>query len=104
MTKLMFATLVFAAGCGTLFNKRQAEIGMDPGVEVDGQSISTTIDQREEHTVSYPDGRTCKITPGVSGAYIILDIFLTGPIGIIVDAVTGDWTVAKSDCPGVWKK
>ncbi|HTA28680.1 MAG TPA: hypothetical protein VK809_12885 [Bacteroidia bacterium] len=37
------------------------------------------------------------------GKWLFFDIFLTGPIGIIVDACTGDWRVAKPkyiDCVG----
>ncbi len=104
MTKLMFATLLLAAGCGTLFNKRHVDVTIDPGVSVDGAMISTELDQQATHMVTYPDGRVCRLEPGVSVGYLLLDIFFTGPIGIIVDAVTGDWKVAKGDCPGVYKR
>lgn len=103
MTKWIMLTL-FATGCATILNKRTVHVELDDGVSVDGESVSADIDQREPHTVTYADGRTCNIHPGVSGPYIVLDIFLTGPIGLIIDAITGDWTVAKGDCPGVYEK
>ena len=43
----------------------------------------------------------CVIPSGISAGYLMLDIFLTGLIGVVVDAVTGDWTVLKGGCPGV---
>ena len=102
MHKLLVASVLLSAGCGTIFNKQHKDIRMAPGVSVDGATVSTTIDQKTEHTVEYADGRpSCTIRPGVSAAYVIVDIFATGLIGIVVDAITGDWTVAKSDCPGV---
>lgn len=102
MHKLLVASVLLSAGCGTILNKQHMKIRMDDGVSVDGQTISGEIDQKTTHVVTCPDGRTCTIDSGVSVPYVILDIFLTGPIGIVIDAVTGGWTVSKSDCPGVY--
>ena len=48
MKKLMIATVLLAAGCGTLFNKRTIEVATDPGVTINGRSGTVEIDQREE--------------------------------------------------------
>jgi hypothetical protein len=96
---------VASSGCATIFNKQHIDVRMDPGVAVDGATGSTTIDQKEDHVVTYQlGGAPCTIESGVSVAYIILDIFLTGPIGLIIDGVTGNWTVSKGGCDGVYKE
>ena len=59
MKKLILITL-FAAGCGTILNKRVTHVELDPGVSIDGATMSTEIDQRERHIVTYADGRTCE--------------------------------------------
>jgi hypothetical protein len=104
MNKLVVAALLLSAGCGTLLNKREITVRADDGVTVDGSSGSVTIDQKESHTVRYPDGSECTIDSGISGAYFVVDLFLTGPIGIIIDAVTGGWKISKSDCKGIAKE
>jgi len=103
MNRLAIASLLIVSqvGCGTLFNKNPAKVTLDPGVTLDGSSTASEIDQKEDHTVGYPDGSTCKIESGISGAYLILDLFMTGPVGIIIDAVTGGWKVSKGDCRGI---
>lgn len=99
MSKLAVPFLVLATGCATIFNHRYVDLKTDPGVEVEGGT--SDVDQRESHQVTYPDGRTCTLRPGVSVGYVLVDLFLTGPIGLIVDGVTGNWTVLKGDCDGV---
>jgi hypothetical protein len=99
MTKLL--PLILLAGCATILNKREVEVHTAPGVSVDGQTGSVTLDQREPHVVSYDGGGSCALRPGVSVGYIVLDIFLTGPIGLIIDGVTGNWTIAKGGCGGL---
>jgi hypothetical protein len=44
-------------------------------------------------TLRLADGRetTVDVTTGVMWHWVVLDLFLTGPIGLIVDGVTGDW-------------
>lgn len=93
---------VASSGCATIFNKKTVDIRADPGVTVDGQSGSMTVSQQEDHHVMYSDGRSCTLESGVSVAYVVLDIFLTGPIGLIIDGVTGNWKVAKATCDGVY--
>jgi hypothetical protein len=93
---------VASSGCATIFNKKTVDVKADPGITVDGQTGSMTVSQQEDHQVGYPDGRTCTLESGVSVAYIVLDIFLTGPIGLIIDGVTGNWKVTKGTCDGVY--
>src|SRR5262245_16240408 len=102
MTKLFASLLLVAAtsGCGTLFNKKHVDLSTDPGVTVEGGT--SDVSQKESHEVTYSDGRTCTLSPSVSIGYVILDIFTTGPIGLIVDGITGDWKVLKG-CPGVYR-
>lgn len=106
MTKLLslIAIASLTTGCATIFNHRNITVQVDPDVQLDGQSGEVTVDQREPHLITYADGSRCEVHPGVSVSYIILDIFLTGPIGLIIDGVTSNWTVAKvGDCHGVSK-
>jgi len=92
---------VAGSGCATIFNKKTVTVRTDPGVTVNGQSGSVTVAQSEEHQVAYPDGHTCTLENGISVAYVILDIFLTGPIGLIIDGVTGNWKVTDMNCGGI---
>lgn len=91
----LIALVLAASGCGTLFNKNPQHITLRSGVTVDGNSGDIELDQKESHVVTYADGRTCTLEPGISIGYFVLDLFTTGPLGIIVDAVTGGWKVLK---------
>lgn len=51
--------------------------------------------------MTYPDGSTCEIESHVGWAWVVLDIFTTGPIGLIIDGVTGNWKKLETDCKGV---
>lgn len=105
MLKKSVAVAVLSAvalsGCATIFNKKTIDVRTDPGVTVNGQSGTVTVKQSEEHQVAYPDGSTCTLENGVSIAYVVLDIFLTGPIGLIIDGVTGNWKVTDLNCGGI---
>jgi len=103
MKKLLALALVAttASGCATIFNKKTVDLSTDPGVTVVGGT--SDVSQQEDHVVKYSDGHTCTLESGVSVAYVIVDLFLTGPIGLIVDGVTGNWKVVKATCPGVYK-
>jgi hypothetical protein len=105
MNKLIAPALVAialaATGCGAIFNKSTVQAQTAQGVAVDGQSGYVMLDQSTPHTVQYANGGMCVIPSGMSVGYLLLDLFLTFPIGIIVDAVTGDWNVLENGCPGV---
>jgi hypothetical protein len=49
--------------------------------------------QPRKLTLRLADGRetTVDVTTGIMWHWVVLDLFLTGPLGLIVDGVTGDW-------------
>jgi hypothetical protein len=96
---VLVSVLAASIGCGTIFNKNPAKVTLASGVSVDGDTGDTELDQKEDHVVTLPDGRTCKLESGISVGYFLVDLFFTGPIGIVVDAVTGGWKIMKGDCP-----
>ena len=97
----LLATALLASGCGTLFNPRTISVNVPAGASIEGGA--TTLSQSEDHVVRYDNGTTCTIESGISIPYLLLDLFLTGPIGIIIDGVTGNWKVLEGGCPGVSK-
>ena len=105
MQRLLALVLVFTFGCGTILNGGPAHVVLPPGAAVDGVPangmMAIPVDQKMPHEIVYPDGRRCLITPRLSVGYIILDIVL-GLLPVVVDAITGDWTVSDATmCPGV---
>jgi hypothetical protein len=99
MTKCVALMLVLSTGCGTIFNKdHKFKYVSDPGVSIEGGD--GVLDQKKEYRVTYSDGSTCTLEPSMSWSYFFLDLFFTGPIGIIVDAATGNWKILKG-CDGV---
>ena len=98
---VLVASTLLATGCGTLFNPKTINVNVPAGASIDGGS--TTLSQDEDHVVRYDNGTTCTIESGVSISYVLLDLFLTGPIGLIIDGVTGNWKVLEGGCPGVSK-
>lgn len=98
MTKLVAAILVLATGCGTIFNKN-VRYHTEPGVSIEGVSEQDHVNQKVPHVVKYADGSTCTLEPGVAWYYVVVNL-ATGPIGFIVDGITGGWKVLKG-CDGV---
>ena len=73
-----------------------------PGATVDGAPGPVVVSKKMPHEVTYPDGRRCIIDSSVGAGYVIADIFLLLLLGVIVDAITGDWkTLDAGACPGV---
>ena len=102
MKSLIVLCVLTASGCGAILNSKTATVNGPPGTTVDGAPVPTVVSQNASHQVAMPDGRNCVLTSGASVGYIIADIFLTGLIGLIVDAATGDWSVISgAGCPGV---
>lgn len=66
-----------------------------------------TVDKTKKHTLELKSGgKTASIVlkHRVSGIWFVLDLFTTGPIGIIVDASTHKWRKIKNhriDAPAV---
>jgi hypothetical protein len=98
MTRLASVVVLasLATGCGTILNKKTVNVSTQPGASVSGGGIARS--QQEDVTITYDDGGSCTLESGVSVGYVILNIFLTGPIGLIVDGVTGNWKILKGDC------
>lgn len=93
--------LVSSTGCATLFAKKEAKVSLSDGASVEGSVGYATLRTNESHTVTYPDGSTCSIDAHIGWPWIVLDLFMTGPIGLIVDGVTGNWKHLETDCKGV---
>jgi hypothetical protein len=89
------------AGCGTMYNARMKTYELEPGVLVDGESGTATLDQQLSHDVEYTDGSaSCEMKSEPGAGYVILDVLAAGLVGVVVDAITDDWKVL-SDCRGV---
>lgn len=100
--RLLAVLLIFTMACGTVLNGGPATIIPPPGATVDGVAGPIPADQKSAHEVVYQDGRRCIITSGVGAGYVIADVLLLFLVGVIVDAVTGDWKVLDAGmCPGV---
>lgn len=102
---MVIAVLMGTFGCGTILNDKNPPLtvtstpdGAD--VHIDGSyagrtPLTTDVSIKREHTVTatkegYQDNT--KIVGNHAGAlWIVLDILLTGLIGLVVDAITGDW-------------
>ena len=80
---------VASSGCATLFAKDAAKVTTASG-------STHSLSKKEDHNIE-----GCQIDSGIYWGWVVLDLFLTGPIGIIVDAVTGDWKHLDSDCAAI---
>jgi hypothetical protein len=102
VNRLLIATVIASVGCGTVLNSGPATIVPPPGGTVDGVAGPITVSKKVPHEVVYPDGRRCMIESRVSVGYVVVDVVLLFLLGVIVDAVTGDWrTLDAGACPGV---
>lgn len=106
MQKILALFVVLATGCGAVFAAKTRPVIVqstppDAQVLVDGVPLGTTpttvpVNNHKNHTVvvrapGYPDG-TCLVNTRVGVVWVVLDIVLTGLIGVVVDAVTGGWS------------
>ncbi len=101
---LLFSLCLLVSGCATLFKGTYQEVSFnsDPqraDVFVDGKRMGQTpmalnLQTKKDYTIEFRamgfEPQTYVITNKIGAGWIILDAF-TGPIGIIVDAVTGAW-------------
>lgn len=99
---IVLFTVLSSVGCGAILNSSTATVNGPHGTTVNGNPVPVVVSQKASHQVSMPNGNTCVITSSASGGYIIADIFLTGLLGIVIDAATGAWKVLDAGaCPGV---
>lgn len=100
--KASLLLVVCALGCGTMMNTQPAIVTLPPGAAIDGVEGTVAISKKQSHHVELADGRLCVLASKVSLGYVLADLFLTGLIGIAVDAATSDWrTIDATGCPGV---
>ena len=100
--RVLAAALVFVVGCGTVLNGSTSTIVPPKGATVDGVAGPITASNQRPHEVIYEDGRHCIVESSVSAGYVIADVVLWFLVGVLVDAVTGDWKTLDADaCPGV---
>lgn len=100
--RLLAVLLICTIGCGTVMNGGPATIIPPPGATVDGVAGPVPASKKLPHEIVYQDGRRCIVESSVGAGYVIVDIVLLFLVGVIVDAVTGDWkTLDAGACPGV---
>ncbi len=103
MHRILAAALVFSMGCGTILNGGTATLVPPRGATVDGVAGPVAASKQTAHQVVYQDGHSCVVESHVSIGYAVADIVIwVGLLGVIVDAVTGDWKILDAGaCPGV---
>jgi hypothetical protein len=95
------AALILTLGCGTIVNRGATTLTPPPGGTIDGVAGPVPARKNQPHTVVYPDGHQCIVGSSFGVGYVVADILLF-PVGVIVDAVTGDWKkLDVGSCPGV---
>ena len=100
--QLLAVMLMASVGCGTVLNGGASTIYPPQGGTIDGVAGPIMANKSSSHEVMYPNGQRCLIQPAISIGYLVADIVLLFLVGVIVDAVTGDWNVLDPNaCPGV---
>lgn len=113
MRSILILFFVLSTGCGTILAAKTKPIMVQstpPGAEVlvNGMPSGVTpatvsVDNHKTQTITvrapgYADG-TCIVGTKIGVLWVVLDIVLTFPIGIIVDAVTNGWSeIDQSTC------
>jgi hypothetical protein len=94
--------IAVATACGSMMNTQPALVALPPGATLYGHEGVVAVSKKQPHQVVLADGSVCVLASNLSVGYILADVFLTGLIGIAVDAVTNDWrTLDAGGCPGV---
>ncbi len=94
--------LTLSMGCGTLINGGPSTIYPPQGGTIDGVPGPIVVSKKSAHEVIYPNGQRCLIVPAVGLGYVVVDVVLLFLVGLVIDAVTGDWSVLDANqCPGV---
>ena len=103
-----FFSVPFLGACGVLMNGTSTRIPVDSepqGAEVwlDGVRAGVTplhiqVANGAEHTIVFKrpgeEDQTVRLDRQLQGGTLAADIFLTGFIGVVVDAATGGWYTA----------
>lgn len=107
---LLLSCFLIYSGCATIFSGSRDEIKLssEPGgakVVVDGQergktplklSLKKGKDYQVEFTKEGYEKKMVSLTYSLGAGWLILDI-LTGLVGILVDALTGNWNSLDYD-------
>jgi hypothetical protein len=102
MNKILSLFLVSSLGCGAILNGGTSRVSGPPGSFMDGAPLPQLVSKKSSHQVVMPNGLECTLGSSVSAGYLIADLIFTSLLGIVVDAVTGDWSTLDSDsCPGL---
>jgi hypothetical protein len=99
-------TLIPLGACGVIFNGSNqaiqvqsspdaAKVTANPGGQTSTTPTTLTLSRKESYALTFTkDGykdATFSIQNHVKGGIVVLDVLLTGLIGVVVDAATGGW-------------
>ena len=104
-TIALFFCIIILAGCATIFKGTSSTVGFSSEptgatVYVNGFPRGTTplsikLESKKTYQIQFKkdgfESTTYVITNHVGGGWVILDVVLTGLIGVVVDAVTVSW-------------
>jgi hypothetical protein len=109
----LVAPSVLLQGCAAILGSKStnvAAVSDPPGAEVylDGARVGVTpdtlaVESKKTHTIvlkkaGYKED-SCTLPSSVDGGWVILDVLLSGLIGVIVDAATNEWNeLTKKSC------
>lgn len=113
LTKVVLLALCVAlTGCGAIFNgsSKTIDIQCSPSgtsisanPEIGDYTCPTTLTLQRKHSYVLTfskegyNSKKVEIRKGAQAGIIILDVLLTGLIGVIIDAATGSWNNLKPD-------
>lgn len=106
-----FLLLLSLSGCAAIFNDTRETVTFDSnprgaqvsvnGVPIGATPVAAELTNEDDHQiqVSAPGYQpvTAFLTSSLGAGWLILDIFLGGLVGIIVDAATGSWYELDAD-------
>lgn len=106
----LIVTFFVYSGCATIFSGSKDEISLsseptNAKVLVNGQNegktpITLTLKKGKEYSIEFVkegfESKTLRLTYGLGVGWLVLDI-LSGLLGIIIDAATGNWNVFDLD-------
>lgn len=99
-------TLMPLGACGVIFNGSNqaiqvqsspdaAKVTANPGGETSTTPTTLTLSRKDSYTLTFTkDGykdATFAIQSHAKGGIIVLDVLLTGLVGVVIDAATGGW-------------
>jgi hypothetical protein len=104
--------LLFSSGCGVMFQGSNQTVGIHsspsgatvkgtPGIGEYTTPCSVSLSRKNSYDLTFTkEGYkpvSAYINASVKFGYVLLDVLLTGLVGVIVDAATGGWNGLKPD-------